>query len=256
MTTMSEAAHNETAGEAVSEGGEIMAEIQRHVFENGAQMADTLANYVSDAIGAGIAERGQASLVLSGGSTPAGLFRQLAERPLAWSDVSVTLSDERWVDEDSDDSNAAMLRRELLTDEAAAAAFISLKTEEDTPEAAEATCAQRLAAMPVPYDLVLLGMGTDGHTASLFPGDANLASALDPDNRQVCIAARPPGAAQARMSLTLASLLNSRRLVLLIGGEAKRAVLETALDEGPVEKMPVRALLRQTAVPVDIFWAP
>ena len=230
--------------------------IQRYVFENGAQMADTLANSVSNAISAGIAERGRASLVLSGGGTPKPLFRQLAERPLAWRDVTVTLSDERWVEEDSDDSNAAMLRRELLWGEAAAAEFIPLKTAHEMPEAAEAACAQRLAAMPAPYDLVILGMGTDGHTASLFPGDANLAAALDPGNRQVCIAARPPGAAQARMSLTLASLLNCRRLVLLIAGEAKRAVLETALAEGPVEEMPVRALLRQSAVPVDIFWAP
>lgn len=230
--------------------------IQRYVFENGAQMADTLANTVSDAVSAGIAERGRASLVLSGGGTPKPLFRQLAERPLAWGDVTITLSDERWVDEDSDDSNAAMLRRELLWGEAAAAEFIPLKTGHDTPEAAEAACAQRLAAMPAPYDLVILGMGTDGHTASLFPGDANLSAALDPDNRQVCIAARPPGAAQARMSLTLASLLNCRRLVLLIACEAKRAVLESALQDGPVEEMPVRALLRQSAVPVDVFWAP
>lgn len=241
---------------AENKAGETMAEIQRYVFENGAQMADTLANYVSDAISAGIAERGRASLVLSGGSTPKRLFRHLAERPLAWKDVTVTLSDERWVGEDSQDSNAAMLRRELLWGEAAAAEFIALKTEHDTPESAEAACAQRLAAMPAPYDLVVLGMGTDGHTASLFPGDANLASALDPDNRQVCIAARPPGAAQPRMSLTLASLLRCRRLVLLIAGDAKRDVLESALEDGPVTEMPVRALLRQTAVPVDIFWAP
>lgn len=247
-------AENEAGAE--NEARKTMAEIQRYVFENGAQMADTLANYVSDAISAGIAERGRASLVLSGGSTPKRLFRHLAERPLAWGDVTVTLSDERWVEEDSDDSNAAMLRRELLWSEAVAADFIPLKTEHETPEAAETACAQRLAAMPAPYDLVVLGMGTDGHTASLFPGDANLVSALDPSNMQVCIAARPPGAPQARMSLTLASLLNCRRLILLISGDAKREVLEKALSDGPVEEMPVRALLRQNAVPVDVFWAP
>lgn len=233
-----------------------MTEIQNHVFENGAQLADTLANYVTDAISAGIAERGRASLVLSGGSTPVQLFQQLASRPIAWADVSVTLSDERWVSETSDDSNAAMLRRELLTGEATAAEFISLKTEHATPAEGETACAQRLAALPVPYDLVILGMGTDGHTASLFPGDANLSRALDPDTAQPCISANPPGAAQARMSLTLSSLLSCRHLVLLISGAKKRAVLETALGEGPVEDMPVRALLRQDAVAVDVFWAP
>ncbi len=233
-----------------------MTKIQNYVFENGAQMADTLANYVTDAISAGIAERGMASLVLSGGSTPAVLFRQLATRPIAWKDVTVTLTDERWVEETSDDSNAAMLRRELLSGEAAAASFISLKTDHATPEAGETACAERLAALPVPYDLVVLGMGTDGHTASLFPGDANLAHALSPDTAQPCIAANPPGAAQARMTLTLTSLLSCRRLVLLISGEEKHAVLQTAQEEGPVEDMPVRALLRQDSVPVDIFWAP
>lgn len=233
-----------------------MTEIQNHVFENGAQLADTLANYVTEAICAGIAERGRASLVLSGGSTPARLFQQLATRPIAWADVSITLSDERWVDETSEDSNAAMLRRELLTGEAAAAHFISLKTGHATPGEGESACAQRLAKMSVPYDLVILGMGNDGHTASLFPGDANLSRALDPENTQTCIAAHPPGAAQARMSLTLANLISCRHLVLLISGEEKRAVLETALGDGPVEDMPVRALLRQDAVPVDVFWAP
>ncbi|TQV76382.1 6-phosphogluconolactonase [Denitrobaculum tricleocarpae] len=233
-----------------------MTEIQNHVFENGAQLADTLANYVTEAINAGIAERGRASLVLSGGSTPARLFQQLATRPIAWADVTVTLTDERWVDETSEDSNAAMLRRELLTGEAAAAKFISLKTEHATPGEGETACAERLAALPVPYDLVVLGMGTDGHTASLFPGDANLGPALDPDTAQPCIAANPPGAAQARMTLTLPSLLSCRRLVLLISGAEKRAVLEKALEDGPVEDMPVRALLRQDAVPVDVFWAP
>ncbi|WP_282604596.1 6-phosphogluconolactonase [Pelagibius sp. Alg239-R121] len=248
MTMLSEA--------ATSEVGAVMAEIQKHIFENGAQLADTLANYVSDAINSGIAERGRASLVLSGGGTPARLFQQLASRPIPWTDVSVTLSDERWVDETSDDSNAAMLRRELLTGDAAAAEFISLKTPDETPEDGEVECARRLAGMTVPYDLVLLGMGADGHTASLFPGDANLERALDPDSQRACIAAHPPGAAQARMSLTLANLLNCRQLVLLISGETKRDVLETALEEGPVEAMPVRALLRQTSVPVDVFWAP
>ena len=233
-----------------------MTQIQNYIFENGAQMADTLANYVTDAINGGIAERGRASLVLSGGSTPVRLFQHLAQRPIAWADVTVTLTDERWVDETSDESNAAMLRRELLTGEAAAAAFISLKTGHATPEEGETACASRLAELPVPYDLVVLGMGTDGHTASLFPGDANLTHALDPDTAQPCIAANPPGAAQARITLTLPSLLSCRRLVLLISGTEKRAVLESALKEGPVEEMPVRALLRQDAVPVDIFWAP
>jgi 6-phosphogluconolactonase len=233
-----------------------MTEIQKYNFENGAQLAETLANNVSEAVSAGIAARGRASLVFSGGGTPVRLFRQLASRPISWGDVTITLSDERWVDEDSIDSNAAMLRRELLSGDATAAEFIGLKTEQETPEEAETECARRLSAIPLPYDLVVLGMGTDGHTASLFPGAANLDKALDPDNPRPCIAARPPGAAQPRMSLTLANLLNCQRLVLLISGEDKRRVLEMALESGPVEDMPVRALLRQSDVPVDIFWAP
>lgn len=115
-----------------------------------------------------------------------------------------------------------------------------------------------LQALPQPTSLVLLGMGEDGHTASLFPGAPQLAEGLT--TQAPVLAVHPPQttplAPHARLSLSLRALLQSRGIALLLTGSRKREVLESALGAGPVEEMPVRALLRQTEVPVSIFWAP
>jgi 6-phosphogluconolactonase len=223
-------------------------------FADSATLLDSLTGAVGDLLDQALAARDRAGLVVSGGRTPGDLFRRLALKPLRWRDVTVTLADERWVPPGDPASNEGLVRRTLLGDPPGAQArFIPLYTGDETPEAGEAACARALAALPRPIDLVMLGMGDDGHTASLFPDAPTLGDALT--SKAPCLAMRPPGAPQARMTLTLPTLLDSRRIILLITGASKRQTLEQALTDGPVEDMPVRAILRQDRVPVEIWWA-
>lgn len=223
-------------------------------FADAAAMATALAASVAGTLEGALRRTGRASLVVSGGRTPEPLFARLGVRRLDWADVWITLADERWVPAGDPAGNEALVRSSLLVGPAAAARFVPLYTGDATPDAGEAACARRLAAMPRPFDLVLLGMGDDGHTASLFPGSPDLRRALD--GAGPCAAMGAPGPGPARMTLTLPTLLDARRIAILITGGAKRAVLDAALAPGPVEDMPVRAVLRQDRVPVEIFWAP
>jgi 6-phosphogluconolactonase len=221
---------------------------------------DALATALSDAIAAdlraGIAERGTASLAVSGGSTPARMFAALGARSdIDWDKVVVTLVDERWVDETSDRSNARLVREKLLAGPAAAASFVPLYQGGEKPDmTAIAKADAALNAVPSPFDAVVLGMGNDGHTASFFPDGDMLAEALTAHGPALAIEA--PGAGEPRATLSLKRLLQTRSLYLHIEGEEKEKVLEKALGQGPVEEMPVRAVLRQTEKPVIVFWSP
>lgn len=225
----------------------------RREFIDKQQLADTLADAVAGNLKAAIASRGVASLAVSGGSTPAMFFKALSQRAdVPWDKVTVTLVDERWVDESSDRSNGRLVKANLLRDKAAAAKFVPLYQGGAEPDAAAASAAQR--HVPQPFDAAILGMGNDGHTASFFPQGDNLAEALTADGPVVSI--RAPGAGEPRVTLTLKVLLASRALYLHIEGEEKVETLRKAEAEGPVEAMPVRAILRQTQTPLTIFWCP
>ncbi|HSK39017.1 MAG TPA: 6-phosphogluconolactonase [Arenibaculum sp.] len=228
--------------------------IERYDFADADTLLDALAEKLGRTLAEAIARRGTASLVVSGGRTPEALFGRLAGLDIDWAKVGVTLADERWVPPSDPASNEAMVRRTLLTGRAATAGFVPLYTGHATPEEGEADCAEALRHLPRPFDALILGMGDDGHTASLFPGAPTLAEALA--GPAVCRAVRAPGAPQPRITLTLPTLLESRRIHLLVTGAGKRAALEAALAAGPVEAMPVRAVLRQDRVPVEIHWAP
>ena len=221
---------------------------------------DTLAREVAREIAAhlerAIDARGLASLVVSGGRSPVALFEQLRAQPIRWSHVCVALADERWVDPGDADSNEKLVRDLLIKDKAAAARFLGLKNAAPSPDVGAVAAWETFARVPRPFDMTLLGMGDDGHTASLFPGSPNLPRALDPKAAAGCIGMWAPAAPQARLSLNLTALLDSRRIALLIAGEAKRRTYETACGEGPVEEMPVRAVLRQRRTPVEVLWTP
>ncbi|HZY49073.1 MAG TPA: 6-phosphogluconolactonase [Devosia sp.] len=225
----------------------------RRTFTNKQQLADALSEAVATNLKAAIAARGAASLAVSGGSTPTLLFRTLAARPdIAWDKVTVTLVDERWVDESSDRSNARLVKANLLQGRAAAARFVPLYQGGTMPDVGKTAAA--LANVPRPLDVAILGMGNDGHTASFFPGGDNLSAALTGEGPVVAIEA--PGAGEPRVTLTLSQLLAARALYLHIEGEEKVKTLEQAEAEGPVEDMPVRAILRQTQTPLTIYWSP
>lgn len=225
----------------------------RRTFADKQQLAEALADAVAANLKAGIAARGTASMAVSGGNTPALFFRTLsAHADVAWDKVTVTLVDERWVDDSSDRSNGRLVKANLLQGRAALAQFVPLYQGGADPDAAKTNAA--LANVPWPLDVALLGMGNDGHTASFFPGGDTLAAALTAEGPSIAI--RAPGAGEPRITLTLKQLLGARALYLQIEGEEKVSTLDQAEAEGPVEDMPVRAILRQTKTPLTIFWCP
>lgn len=230
--------------------------VERRDFPDGDALAAALAEAVATQLKSGIAERGRASLAVSGGSTPARFFAALGAREdIDWARVVVTLVDERWVDETSERSNARLVKSRLLQGPAAAAAFQPLFGGGDEPgPTALATIESALDHLPAPFDAVVLGMGTDGHTASFFPGGDTLAEALA--GHAPLVAIRAPGAGEPRVTLSLIRLLATKALYVHIEGSDKAEVLRAALAGGPVEQMPVRAVLRQSQVPVTVFWSP
>ncbi|WP_292997415.1 6-phosphogluconolactonase [Nevskia sp.] len=230
-----------------------MALFERTLADGDALPAAVAAS-VADDLRAAIAQRSQASLVVSGGRSPVPFFAALRRADVDWSRVWITLADERWVPPSAADSNERLLREHLLIDGAAAARFIGLKSAFDTPETGLAATRAALAAIPRPFDVVVLGMGEDGHTASLFPGAAGLAQALDVANADVVAAITPLTAPHPRITLTLAALLDARRIVLPLSGAAKLAVYRAAVaaDGDPLLR-PIAAVLQQRRVPVEVW---
>ncbi len=227
---------------------------QIKAFNQNAVLVEKLSKSIAEQLKSSIDKRGSASLAVSGGSTPKTLFEALSKEPLPWEYVWVTLVDERWVDEAHPDSNARLVREHLLRNNAAKAHFVSLKSDHQTPFEAIADVSSRLQQLAMPFDVVVLGMGDDGHTASFFPGAEALPAALDPTADNRCVGVRPLAAPHDRMTLTLPSLLNARMIVIHLVGQEKWQVLHRAIDAGDVEDLPVRAVLNQQQVPVEIYY--
>jgi len=225
-------------------------------YPDAAALANGLAGDIAASLSQAIAQRGLASLVVSGGSSPKQLFKALRTRPLDWSRVCVALADERWVEPTDAGSNEKLVRDNLLRGAAAAARFRGLKNAAPSPDSGATAAWETFAGVPRPFDITVLGMGDDGHTASLFPHSPNLPNALDPSAAAACVAMRAPTEPHARLSLNLSALLGSRRMYILILGDAKLRTFTAANGGGPVEDMPVRAVLRQDHTPVEVVWAP
>jgi 6-phosphogluconolactonase len=231
--------------------------VTTHSFTDCRVQATALAERIAERLRAGLAERGHAVLAVSGGSTPKQLFEQLSREQLDWSQVQVTLVDERWVPDTDERSNARLVQSLLLQHAAAAASFVPLYTGDASPEAGLATASARIGALPLPFDAVVLGMGDDGHTASFFPGGDHLAEALDPDGSAPVLPMQSAGAGEPRITLTLPTLLQTRALYLLVTGEKKRDLLADArLGIGAARDYPVRAMLTQQRVSVAVYWCP
>lgn len=231
--------------------------LDMHDFRDAEAQAAALAASVAEDLRAGIAARGTAALAVSGGSTPKAFFAQLARQSLDWTRVVVTLVDERWVPDTDVRSNAKLVKETLLQGAAAAARFVPLYTGAATPEAGLAEAATRIDALPSPFDVVVLGMGEDGHTASFFPGGDHLAAAIDPRGTARVLPMHAPTAGEPRITLTLPVLLATRALYLLVRGEAKRDLLadvRQGLDGA--KDYPVWAVVHQHAVPLSVYWSP
>jgi len=227
-----------------------------HEFKDGAALAEGLADRVSAALADAVAARGKATIAVSGGSTPKAFFKSLSTRDIDWANVTITLVDERFVPADNPRSNHLLVAENLLQGKAQAANFLPLYREADSADEAAKIVSRDADALGAPFDVVILGMGTDGHTASFFPGGNNLATAISAETQRGVITMEAEGAGETRLTFTFASLQDARLLVLHIEGQGKKDVLAAAEGDGPETDMPIRAVLRRAATPVDIYWAP
>ena len=222
------------------------------VFPSREALAETLADDVAAVLSAGIKQRGSAVLAVSGGSTPGLFFGALSKKALDWQNVVVTLVDERFVPADHERSNAKLVHERLLVNEARLARFLPLYGD-GTIEQAASQAEAGFALLGARFDAAILGMGTDGHTASFFPDAADLSTLLRPDNARGVLPVDAPSAGEPRLTFSLARLLEAGFLALHIEGQEKRAVLENALAPGATA--PVTAVFTHSHKPVPVYWA-
>ena len=223
-----------------------------------AAAAEALATRVAGELEAALRLRPHATLAVPGGSTPEPFLRALAEYDLDWARVVVLPGDERWVAADDVRANIALLERAFAGTPAAAATRLSLLSDAPTPEAGSAEVAARLSGVlgqPPRLDVAVVGLGTDGHTASLFPGGDHLADALDPAGRALVLPMRAPDAPEPRITLTLPVLAGAGALHVLAFGAEKRAILERAAASPP-DAFPISAVAHAAGRAPTIHWAP
>lgn len=227
--------------------------VDAHFFDT----PDDAAIALADAVATHLAERlliaPRASLVVSGGSTPLPFFKALREKPLDWARIDVLLADERWVPEDDDASNTRLVRENLLQGPASEARYLSIKQPGETPVDGLGAVEAALAELHLPLDVLILGMGNDGHTASLFPDAPELDEALDTDSAAIVFPMTPPSQPQQRITLTLRALSQAGFTALHLKGDDKLKTLQAACsDIEQVKEMPIRAFLKPG---LKIFWS-
>jgi len=233
--------------------------LSEHRFDDRGKMLDALYRAVVAELEQALSRQPSATLLVSGGSTPAPLYRGLADVDLDWGSVDIALVDERWVATDDDASNERLLRETLLRGRAAGARFTGMKNPAPTPADGIDTCNREYARLPLPYSLCLLGMGADGHTASLFPDAEGLGAALESSRHCAAVRARRSevtGDNLERMTLTPWCILQSQKLILLISGEDKWRVYRETRQNGASARRPVSLFIDQQRVPVEVYWAP
>jgi 6-phosphogluconolactonase len=228
-----------------------------HAYADAGALADALADALHATLRDALATRGHASLALGGGRTPLPTYRRLAAMPLEWSRVHLMPTDERCVPHDHPACNVAELRQAFAS--AQGVAIESLTVADGDPQRSEAHARAMLATHAEDFDAIVLGMGPDAHTASLFPGATQLAHALSSDAPDACRVdpdTLPPEAPFPRITLTLPRLLRARTVHLAITGEAKRDVLRAAQASTDVMAHPIAAVLRAPGAAVQIHWSP
>ncbi len=230
--------------------------IERHDFSNSSDLAEALATAIAEKLDEAIQARGHSVLAVSGGTTPKRLFEVLSRKNIDWNLVTITLVDERFISPDHERSNEKLVRDHLLNNQAGVAKFIGLYNPAATAETAGIAAANRISALPRPFDVVVLGMGLDAHTASFFPGGDRLDQALDPNEKALVVPMQAEGAGERRLTLTLPLLVEARMLVMHIEGNDKLTVLDEALACEDSMKKPVRAVFQHAKTPVQLYWAP
>lgn len=219
-------------------------------FETREALAAALAEAVGEVLRGSVEERGAALLAVSGGSTPKRFFGALSEAHLPWTEIAVTLCDERFVPPSSDRSNEGLVRANLLQDEAKGASFVPLFSEAGDIGQAARRADEALSGRAI--DVAVLGMGEDGHTLSFFPDADELEQALDPQEARTVMAIHAQSAGEARLTLTLPPVMRAGQVFLHIEGEAKRGAFDRAMEDDA----PIRRVIEKLERPIEVFWAP
>lgn len=236
--------------------GSTVSEPKLISFTSRDAMAERLADLIGVTLRNAALRDGRGELAVSGGSTPEPLYHALAKRDLPWDTTTLTLVDERWVDDSHPASNEAFVRNAFK--DAPVKQIIGMFSDDVSITDGVSRVAVKLEEKNKEFDVVVLGMGSDGHTASWFPHAEGLSEALTSDNMVCDIRAKKSavtGEHVNRMTLTLSAIKGASLIILLITGDEKRSALQKALEPGPVEEMPVRAILKARP-DMWICWAP
>ena len=216
-------------------------------------LAVDLSQNINEILVETIRKRGRVSMAVSGGSTPIPLFKVLSHLGLDWSKVDLTLVDDRWVSSDHKDSNELLVKSHLIKNKAVNVNFIPLKNDASTAKEGRASSEEALQSFSLPFDIVILGMGTDGHTASLFPCSEEINSAMDLNNNDYLVATSPTSAPYERLGMTAKAIMDAKSVYLHLNGSSKLHTLEKAMDLKDALKMPIYAFLDDG---LDIYWSP
>lgn len=218
-------------------------------------LLDELTSNIVQVLKESIDKNAKASLLVSGGSTPKPLFEKLSNIDIAWDKVVISLVDDRWLDPSHKDSNELLVKKNLMQNFASKASFVGMYIDGKSAYDSDELCSKTYQEKVYPFDVVILGMGGDSHTASLFPKNEKLKEAYDLENKNLCISIKPDTAPYDRMSLTLGAILSAKNIILHIEGEEKLKVYEEALKSDDIFKTPISAVLNNENVEVEVYHA-
>ena len=234
--------------------GEILTRHRLKTFEHRPELERAMVSSICSIINKAIAYQGHASLALSGGSTPKDMFNSLSQADLDWKNVTISLVDERWVNNDSHQSNERMFRECLIKNKAAKASFVGMKSAFENIDEGVLDYESKLNTnIPLPFDLVILGMGNDGHTASWFPDAEELPIAMDINSKKLVVSTRPASQSTDRITLSIVSVMGAKNIFLHITGDRKKQVLKSDINDNSC--LPIHQALDLLPQSVDIYWA-
>lgn len=226
--------------------------INLNEFKSQEELLSSFCKEIINNLQKAIKEKGKASLLLSGGSTPKPLFEALSKIDIAWEKVNVGLCDERWIDSSSKNSNENLVKTNLFKNYAQKANFVSMFIKDLDINEAKDLCSQNIKNSLFPFDVLVLGMGEDGHTASIFPNNIKLDEAYDLNSECLCVNMIPSDAPYERMSLNKKAILSASNIYLHFEGEKKQEVFNQALKANAYD-MPIASILNNENKTIEVY---